>query len=274
MKKSILLLALIITLILCFTGCGNANSDTITVISREDGSGTRSAFEELVEIEETTAHAEISDSTAVMITTVEGNRNAIGYISLGSMSDKVKTLKIGGVEVNSENIKNGTYKISRAFNIATKKDISAAAQDFIDFILSEQGQRVVEENKYISNGNTGEYTPKNLRGTIKIAGSSSVTPVMEKLKEAYNTLNPNVTIELQQSDSSNGMAGTIDGICDIGMASRELKDSEISQGLSSSAIALDGIAVIVNTDNTLSDISLEQLKGIYSGETTLWSEIG
>lgn len=272
MKKVLVLFTLISTFILFITGCGNAPSDAITVISREEGSGTRSAFEELVEIEETTAHAEISDSTAVMITTVEGNTSAIGYISLGAMSDTVKALKIDGVAATTENVKNGSYKISRPFNIATKKDISKTAQDFIDFILSEQGQAVVEANKYISNGNNGKYIPKNLIGTVKVAGSSSVTPVMEKLKEAYIKLNPDITVEIQQSDSSNGMTSTIDGICDIGMASRELKESEISKGLSSTAIALDGIAVIVNKENAHNDISLEQLKKIYTGEIALWSE--
>jgi len=273
MKKALTLLTVILVTALSLTGCGEASKNSITVISREEGSGTRSAFEELVEIDETTALAEISDSTAVMTTTVEGNTSAIGYISLGSMSDAVKALKIDNVEACSENIKNGTYKISRPFNIATRSDISNIAQDFIDFILSEQGQKVIENNKYISSGNTGVYTAKNLSGTIKIAGSSSVTPVMEKLKEAYNSLNPDVIIDLQQSDSTNGITSTIEGICDIGMVSRELKASEISKGLNSTAIALDAIVVIVNQENPLDNISIEQLSGIYTKKITLWSEI-
>ncbi|MBR2489836.1 MAG: substrate-binding domain-containing protein [Clostridia bacterium] len=273
MKKALTLLTVILVTALSLTGCGKATKNSITVISREEGSGTRSAFEELVEIDETTALAEISDSTAVMITTVEGNTSAIGYISLGAMSDAVKALKIDNVEACSENIKNGTYKISRPFNIATRSDISNIAQDFIKFILSEQGQKVIENNKYISSGNTGVYTAKNLSGTIKIAGSSSVTPVMEKLKEAYNSLNPDVIIDLQQSDSTNGITSTIEGICDIGMVSRELKASEISKGLNSTAIALDAIVVIVNQENPLDNISIEQLSGIYTKKINLWSEI-
>ncbi len=273
MKKALTLLTVILVSALSLTGCGKATKNSITVISREEGSGTRSAFEELVEIDETTALAEISDSTAVMITTVEGNTSAIGYISLGSMSDTVKALKIDNVEACAENTKNGTYKISRPFNIATRSDISNIAQDFIDFILSEQGQKVIENNKYISSGNTGVYTAKNLSGTIKIAGSSSVTPVMEKLKEAYNSLNPDVIIDLQQSDSTNGITSTIEGICDIGMVSRELKESEISKGLNSTAIALDAIVVIVNHENPLDNISIEQLSDIYTKKINLWSEI-
>ena len=273
MKKALTLLTVILVSALSLAGCGKDTKNSITVISREEGSGTRSAFEELVEIDETTALAEISDSTAVMITTVEGNTSAIGYISLGSMSDTVKALKIDNTEACSENIKNGTYKISRPFNIATKSNISDIAQDFIDFILSEQGQKVIENNKYISSGNTGVYTAKNLSGTIKIAGSSSVTPVMEKLKEAYNLLNPDVIIDLQQSDSTNGITSTIEGICDIGMVSRELKESEISKGLNSTAIALDAIVVIVNDENPLDNISIEQLSDIYTKKINLWSEI-
>lgn len=266
-------LVLTFFIILSLAGCKGFSPDSITVLSREEGSGTRSAFEQLTGIPETTPLAEISDSTAVMITSVAGNRNAIGYISLGSMSDKVKALKINGTDISAKNIKNGTYKLSRAFYIATKKAISPAAQDFIKFILSEQGQKIVEENKYISVHSKGSYTSLNIKGSLKIAGSSSVTPVMEKIKEAYNTLNPNVKIELQQSDSSNAVTGTLNGICDIGMLSRELKESELSKGLTATEIALDGIAVIVNKENPLDNISLYQLKKIYTNETANWGEI-
>ncbi len=265
------------------TGCGKAENSEITVVSREDGSGTRGAFIELFGIEEkdadgnkvdkTIVTAEITNSTSVMMTTIAGNKNAIGYVSLGSLDDSVKALKIDGVEATTENVKNGTYKISRPFNIATKGEVSEAAQDFIDFIMSAEGQAVVEEAGYISEGNNGSYVKKEVSGKVTVAGSSSVTPVMEKLKEAYIAINPNVEIEVQQNDSTTGMTSAIDGVCDIGMASRELKDSEIAEGLTGQAIALDGIAVVVNKECKVDDMTSSQVKEIYTGEITKWSEI-
>lgn len=264
-------------------GDGAAKSGAISVVSREDGSGTRGAFIELFGIEEkndagekvdlTTDMAEITNSTAVMMTTVAGNPNAIGYISLGSLNDSVKALKIDGAEATAENIKNGTYKVARPFNIATTADVSEAASDFITFILSDEGQVVVEENGYISQGSAGAYTASNMSGKIVIAGSSSITPVMEKLKEAYIALNPNVTIEIQQNDSTTGMTSVAEGTCDIGMASRELKDSELEKGLQPTVIAMDGIAVIVNQENTVSDMTSDTVKAIFTGATTDWSEV-
>lgn len=264
-------------------GDGAAKSGAISVVSREDGSGTRGAFIELFGIEEkndagekvdlTTDMAEITNSTAVMMTTVAGNPNAIGYISLGSLNDSVKALKIDGAEATAENIKNGTYKVARPFNIATTADVSEAASDFITFILSDEGQAVVEENGYISQGSAGAYTASNMSGKIVIAGSSSITPVMEKLKEAYIALNPNVTIEIQQNDSTTGMTSVAEGTCDIGMASRELKDSELEKGLQPTVIAMDGIAVIVNQENTVSDMTSDTVKAIFTGATTDWSEV-
>ena len=286
MKKLLSIGLASILLLGALAGCGSAQkaavNDTISVLTREEGSGTRGAFIELLGIEQkdadgnktdkTIATAETTNSTSVMITTVEGNKSAIGYISLGSL-DKVKDLKVDGVEATAENVKNGTYKVARPFNIATKGDVSGVASDFIKFILSEQGQQIVEKNGYISEGNTGAYEAANLSGTVKVGGSSSVTPVMEKLKEAYVKLNPNVTIDVQQNDSSSGMKGAIDGIYDIGMASREVKDSEKESGLNPTKIAIDGIAVIVNKANTLDDIKSEQATEIYTGGLTKWSEI-
>ena len=273
-------------------GCGSAKDsgtkakidDNITVLTREEGSGTRGAFIELTGIEEkdedgnkvdkTIATAETTNSTSVMITTVQGNKASIGYISLGSYdSKKVKALKVDGSEAIAENVKNGTYKVARPFNIATKGEAKGIAADFIKFILSADGQAIVEKNGYISEGNTGAYTAANLKGKISVGGSSSVTPVMEKLKEAYVKLNPDVTIDVQQNDSTSGMKGAIDGIYDIGMASREVKDSEKSAGLTDTKIALDGIAVIVNKENDKTDITSEQIKEIYTGSITLWSEL-
>ncbi|MGN1140279.1 MAG: substrate-binding domain-containing protein [Oliverpabstia sp.] len=263
-----------------------ANTDfsgMISPISREDGSGTRGAFIELFGIEtkdeegnkidNTTDMAEITNSTSVMLTTVQGNEYAIGYVSLGSLNDSVKALNIDGAEATVDNIKSGTYKISRPFNIVTKEGLSDVAADFVKYIMSEDGQAVVEENGYISQGNEGAYEAAGLTGKITVAGSSSVTPVMEKLKEAYVALNPDVEIEVQQSDSTTGVTSAIEGICDIGMASRELKDSETSEGVSATAIALDGIAVIVNLDNPISEMTSEQVRSIFTGETQDWSDV-
>ena len=278
--------------VFALAGCGadngtdsnNGGTDAISVLTREEGSGTRGAFIELLGIEEKNADgkkvdktidtAETTNSTSVMITTVQGNKAAIGYISLGSLDkSKVKALKVDGAEAATDNVKSGEYKVSRPFNIATKGDATGAASDFIRFILSADGQAVVEKNGYISEGNTGAYKASGQKGKITIGGSSSVTPVMEKLKEAYVKLNPDVTIDVQQNDSSSGMKGAIDGIYDIGMASRDVKDSEKEAGLNSIKIALDGIAVIVNKDNTLDSITSEQIKNIYTGSLTKWSEI-
>lgn len=276
------------------TAAGTGTSDTtraaditaegpITVVSREDGSGTRGAFVELFGIEQkndagekvdyTTDDAEITNSTSVMMTTIAGNPGAIGYISLGSMNDTVKAVRIDGAEASVENIKSGEYKIARPFNIATGEHVSEQAADFIQYIMSDEGQAVVEENGYISQGSEGTYTAANLGGKIVVAGSSSVTPVMEKLKEAYEALNPNVTIEVQQSDSTTGMTSVVEGVCDIGMASRELKDSETAAGLNASVIAMDGIAVIVNNDSPVEELTSDHVKEIFTGEATNWEDL-
>lgn len=292
MKKILSLGLAALMTVFALTGCGadsndggtGTGTDAISVLTREEGSGTRGAFIELLGIEEKNADgkkvdktidtAETTNSTSVMITTVQGNKAAIGYISLGSLDkSKVKALKVDGAEAATDNVKSGEYKVSRPFNIATKGDTTGVASDFIRFILSADGQAVVEKNGYISEGNTGAYKASGQKGKITIGGSSSVTPVMEKLKEAYVKVNPDVTIDVQQNDSSSGMKGAIDGIYDIGMASRDVKDSEKEAGLNTIKIALDGIAVIVNKDNTLDAITSEQIKNIYTGSLTKWSEI-
>ena len=258
-------------------------SGEITVVSREDGSGTRGAFIELLGIEEkdangekmdmTTEDAKITNSTSVMMTTVEGDVNAIGYISLGSLNESVTAVKVDGAEATADNVAAGTYKVQRPFNIATNGTPSEAAQDFINFIMSKEGQAVVVDNGYIAVGNQPEYEAGNAEGKIVVAGSSSVTPVMEKLKEAYAAVNPKVEIEVQQSDSTTGMQSTIDGLCDIGMASRELKDSETEAGLTATVIAQDGIAIIVNNGSGIKELTSEQIKSIYTGEITTWEDI-
>lgn len=297
MKKMVGLSLSVLMAAAALTGCGNQAStdgtsganaattknDTITVVSREDGSGTRGAFIELFGIEEkdssgnkvdnTTDSAEITNSTAVMLASIQGNQSAIGYVSLGSMNDTVKAVKIDGAEATTDNIKNGSYTVSRPFNIATKEDVSDVTQDFIDYILSADGQKVVEDNGYISQEDTGDFTTSGAEGSIVVAGSSSVTPVMEKLKEAYLEVNSKAKIDIQESDSTTGMTSTTEGVCDIGMASRALSEEETAKGLKSQVIALDGIAVIVNKDNTVSELSAEQVKRIFTGATTDWSKL-
>ncbi len=286
-RKTLAVILTCIVVLAAFAGCAKKSGfdadSAITVISREDGSGTRGAFVELFGIEQkdsngekvdhTVSTADITQSTGVMMTSVSQNTHAIGYISLGSLNDSVKALKIDGAEATVENIKNGSYKISRPFNIATKENVSEVAKDFVDFILSEDGQKIVEQNGYISALDASAYNGTRPSGKITIAGSSSVTPVMEKLREAYLAINTNATIEINQSDSTTGVNSVINDICDIGMASRELKDSELSSGITPTVIALDGIAVIVNNKNTVDNLTVEQVRKIYMGDVTKWSDV-
>lgn len=314
MKKKMLAAILMGTMVFGLAACGNESESTesttntettnteakaeegteeksaeapkgeISVISREEGSGTRGAFIELFGIEEkdasgekvdnTTEDAQVTNNTSVMMTSVAGNPQAIGYISLGSLDNSVKALKVDGAEATAENVKSDTYKIARPFNIATTEGVSETAQDFISYILSQEGQKIVEDNGYIAiSDDATAYAGTKPSGKLVVAGSSSITPVMEKLKEGYATVNPNAEIEIQQSDSTTGMESTVNGICDIGMASRELKDSEIEAGLKGQEIALDGIAVIVNNENSMTDITTDQVKDIYTGEITEWSDL-
>lgn len=302
MKKNWKKYAAVAMSVMCMAGalvgCSNSNGSgsasdgagdsgktlkKISVVSREEGSGTRGAFIELFGIEEkdasgkkvdnTTEDASITNSTEVMMTTVSGNDAAIGYTSLGALNSKVKALKVDGAEATAANVKSGTYKISRPFNIATKGTVSDAAQDFINYILSSEGQKIVEDKGYISEGNKGAFQSNGASGKVVVVGSSSITPVMEKLAEGYKKVNANVDVQIQQSDSTTGMTSASEGTCDIGMASRELKDSEKSAGLTGKTIAIDGIAVIVNTNNSLSDIASAQVKDIFTGKITEWSEV-
>lgn len=282
-----------------FAGCGgassssngssNAGSDaakfdaskTISVVTREEGSGTRDAFTELTGVlvkdgdnktDNTTTSAVTINSTEAVITNVKDNEAAIGYISLGSLNDTVKALKIGGVEATADNVKSGDYAVSRPFNIAYKGELSDVAQDFVDYIMSSDGQKIVSDNGYVTVSENAAYSGKKPSGKISVAGSSSVSPVMEKLAEAYQKVNTNAKVEIQTSDSSAGMQSAMGGTCDIGMASRDLKDEEKS-ALKVETIAKDGIAVIVNNANTCADLTLDQVKSIYTGETTVWSDI-
>lgn len=270
---------MVFSLASCGGNSGSAEGKDITVISREEGSGTRDAFTELTgvlqgDVDKTVDTAEISNSTSVVTQSVAGNDAAIGYISLGSLDDSVKAVKVDGVEASVDNVKSGDYKLQRPFNIVTKGDIKELPQDFINFIMSTEGQSIVEAEGYISaNENTKEYKSSGLKGTITLAGSTSVSPVMEVLADKYKELNSGVTIEIQQTGSGAGIQSTDEGVCDIGMASRALEDEEAAKGLKSMEIALDGIAVIVNSNNSAEDLSTEQIMKIFTGAITNWDEV-
>ena len=283
--KGMLALGLSATaLVGCSSGGDDAQSDegtasgAITVVSREDGSGTRGAFTELMGIEEdgtdnTTSSAQITNSTSVMMTTVEGNPYAIGYISLGSLNDTVNAVTVDGVEATVENVESGEYTVSRPFLVCTTEDISELGQDFMNFIMSDEGQAIVEEEGYIPRETTGAFTSNGASGDLTVGGSSSVTPVMEKLAEAYEKINTGANVSVQQSDSTSGAENTISGVYEIGMCSRDLTEEEQSKGLTPTTIALDGIAVIVNKENAVSNLTTDQIKQIYTGEITDWADI-
>ena len=287
MKKILTLAMCVIMALTAFTGCGSSDSGAdsgsgaaITVISREDGSGTRGAFTELMgimvdDVDNTTTSAEISQSTSVIMTTVAGNKNAIGYVSLGSLNDSVKAIKVDGVEATVENIKSGSYAVSRPFIVVTNDKLTDISKDFISFILSKQGQEIISEEGYITiDDNAAEYETKDgIEGKIVLAGSTSVSPVMQKLADAYKELYSDATIEIQQTGSGAGITSTIEGACDIGMSSRELKDEELAEGIEGTTIAMDGIAVVVNKENTVEDLTSEQIRQIFTGEVTDWSQV-
>lgn len=303
--KKITMLVVVMIMVLSLAACGGTTTETkpaetkpaettpaapsfdtakaINVVSREEGSGTRRAFVEITgilgkdaagnEVDNTSIEAVIQNGTNGVMTTVAGDEYGIGYISLGSLNDTVKAVKVEGAVANAEDVKDGSYKVARPFNVAWKEDtIGEIGTDVMKFIMSEEGQKIVEDNKFVSAGNDGAYTAANLSGQITIAGSTSVTPLMEKLTEAYRALNPNVTIDIQSTGSSAGMTSAMEGAANIGMASRELKDSETAV-LTHKAIAIDGIAVIVNNANPLEDITMDEIKSIFTGETTEWSGV-
>ncbi len=294
MKKYGKLVALIGLAAMLVAGCKGKGSDQkeagnwdkemdISVVSREEGSGTRGAFVELFGIEEeengekvdkTTDEAQITNSTSVMLTTVEEDEYAVGYVSLGALNDKVKAVKIDGAEATTDKVKSGDYPISRPFNLVVKEgETNPLVNDFIQFVLSEEGQKVVEENGYIPEDDAKPYEPGSVEGKLVVGGSSSVSPVMEKLAEAYEKKNTKVDVELQTTDSTTGVSSTIDGSYDIGMASRELKDSETSKGVETKVLATDGIAVIVNSSNPVTELKKEQVKDIFTGKAYTWSEV-
>ena len=255
----------------------------ITVITREDGSGTRGAFIELTGVEEkndagekedmTTQAAATQNSTNGVMTAVANDETAIGYISLGSLNDTVKAVTVGGVEATAENVSNGTYTLARPFNIVTNGEpTDPVAVDFIAYCMSPDGQALATEDGYIGGEGT-EYTSTQPSGSITVGGSTSVSPLMEKLIEAYKTVNPNATVELLTTDSTTGVTGALDGTYTVGMASRELKDTETAEGAQATVLAMDGIAVVVNPANSVSDLSVDQIKSIYTGEATVWSDL-
>lgn len=279
MKKIVSILSCVLAAVSVLASCG-AENDTITVITREESSGTRSAFVEIMEIVDGDGNdaicdtAETTEKTSVMLTSVVGNKKSIGYVSLGSLSDEVKAVKVDGAEPTIENIKSGDYKIARNFNLAYKEDeLSDVAKDFVSYILSNQGQAIIEEKGYVRFDSDKDYKASGTDGKIVLAGSTSVAPVMDILATEYMELNSGVEIEIQQSGSSAGITSAIEGACDIGMSSRDLKDEEKAE-LSETKIAIDGIVVIVNKENTVDDLTSEQIKAIFLGETAAWGEIG
>lgn len=313
MKKSLKALPLLAVAGLAFSALTPvlAQEGYIGVVSREDGSGTRGAFVEIVGVVDeddndmTTLDAVIQNSTNGVMQTVAGDVQSIGYISLGSLGDEVKGLAVDGVEVSSENVTNGSYSIARPFNVAWTKDaeLSEVAVDFLDFVYSAEGQAIVEEEGYVQvTRSAGEeeateeestedateeeateeateesvelpsYEAAGLEGTIEVVGSTSVSPIMEKLAEAYSELNEGVTINITSNGSSAGMEAAMNGTAELGMASRDLSDDE-KEALNYDAVAIDGIAVIVHPENPLSNISLDHVKQIFLGEVTEWEEV-
>ena len=304
-RKSIILAILVVALAVFGVACGNKNdapaketktetkeeakteapagmTGEIHVISREDGSGTRGAFTEITgvkvkengeETDKTFDEAIVQNSTNAVITTVAGDDASIGYISLGSLSDVVKAVKVEGHEATAEKVKSGEYGLARPFNIAYREDkITDLGKDFLKFIMSEEGQKIAEDHGYVSNGNTGAYTPSNMEGSLTIGGSTSVTPLMENLVDAYKAHNPGFKADIQATGSSAGMTAAMEGAVEIGMASRELKDKE-KEALTSQVIAMDGIAVIVNNENSIEDISMDNIRQIFTGELRNWEEV-
>lgn len=283
MKKVLVMLALAFVLL----GCSSSNdgfdsSKDISVVSREDGSGTRSAFIELAGIlekdadgnkkDKTTIEAIIANKTDVVMSNIANDTYAIGYLSLGSLNDTIKAVSIDGVKPSIENIKNDEYKIARPFNIVLNENVDEASNDFIKYILSTDGQAVVEKSGYIAVDSDYAFEKSNITGKITVAGSSSVSPVMEKLKEAYNAINPDVVIEIQTTDSTAGVQAVVDNTANIGMASRAIKDDELEL-VSNIVIGIDGIVVIVNNDNPLENLSIDDLKKIYVGEIDSWKSV-
>lgn len=304
-RKSIILAILVVALAVFGVACGNKNdapaketktetkeeakteepagmTGEIHVVSREDGSGTRGAFTEITgvlqkengeETDKTFDEAIVQNSTNAVITTVSGDEASIGYISLGSLSDVVKAVKVDGHEATAEKVKSGEYAVARPFNIAYREDkITDLGKDFLAFIMSEEGQKIAEDHGYVSNGNTGAYTPSNMEGSLTIGGSTSVTPLMENLVDAYKAHNPGFKADIQATGSSAGMTAAMEGAVEIGMASRELKDKE-KEALTSEVIAMDGIAVIVNNENSIEDISMDNIRQIFTGELRNWEEV-
>ena len=279
--KKLFGIALIVMMII-MTGCGNSNDNIITVISREDGSGTRGAFVDLTNIlekkadgtktDKTTIEAIIVSKTDVMLLNVARDKGAIGYVSLGSLNDKIKAVKIDSVEANAENISNGSYALARPFNITYGKQLSEAGKEFVSFILSREGQEVVSSGYVKVDNHAADFLGSKASGKVVVSGSSSVAPVMEKLIEAFAIVNPKIKIELQTSDSTSGIQGSIDGTCDIGMSSRDIQENE-KEKLDFAAIALDGIVVVVNLDNQIDDLTMEEVNHIFTGQIDKWDQI-
>lgn len=257
----------------------DASSD-IHVITREDGSGTRTAFTEIAGVVDEndddiiTPTATVQNGTNAVMQGVAGDVYSIGYISLGSLNDSVKAVSVNGVAAEADLVASGEYEVARNFNVTYGGELSEVAQDFWDFMFSAQGQELAVDEGYVAaDASAPEYEAKGLSGDITIVGSTSVEPVIEAMSEAYRELNPDVSIDITAPGSGAGVTAAIDGTADIGMASRELSDEEQDQVTETAAIAVDGIAVIVHNDNPLEDLSLEDIAGIYLGDLTSWNGV-
>lgn len=291
-RKFLALLAVAVLGVTAFTGCGNSEAQAaeggfntsrgITVVSREDGSGTRTAFIEITGVQArdadgnnrdfTTLDAEIANGTSLVIGSVAGNEYAMGYISLGSLNDNVRAINVNGAAPTSANVQSGAYPLFRTFYVSVQNDLDSATQSFIDFMLSQEGQAVVSGNYIPVSANAPAFAGENPGGTIVVAGSTSVAPLMERLREAYIAINPNVNIEINVQGTSAGIQASINGTAQIGMSSRALNATEL-ESVNAIAIAYDGLAVIVNNANPLADITTEEIRQIFVGELTRWNEI-
>lgn len=279
-------LVLMLVLVLSLESCGKGGSDTgdksdpIYVISREAGSGTRSAFVELMGIQvdgedRTTLLAEVSQSTAVVMGTVAGNEHAVSYVSMGVLNGSVKAVKVDGIAPDAASIKDGTYPVYRPFLVCSGGTLPAQAEDFLAYILSREGQEIIASEGYIppSDGGKPYELKKGLSGRILLAGSTSVAPVVQALADSYRQIHENVEIEIQQTGSGAGIAAALEGVCDLGLSSRSLTEEERAEGLQEQVIALDGIVVIVNHANRIDDMTKEQIRRIFTGEITDWRQL-
>ena len=278
MAKKILLLISTLLLITSCTGkktnVNKSKNFDLTVTSREDGSGTRKSFIEQVGLikedkngnykDLTTDNSMVINSTNGVLKAVGVDKTAIAYVSLTALDDSVKAIKIDGVSPNKTTIESGEYKLQRPFGLVYKKDSAKdLSKDFLEYVKSKSAKNLIEDEGLLAITNEKEYKSKNLKGKLTITGSSSLSSIVEKLAENYEKLNKNVEVEVLSNESLTGLKNVKDNVVDIAMVSNKLQD----ENLFSEIFAIDGIAIIVNKDNTqINDLTMEQLRDIYRGE--------